>query len=231
MLSSQEGTDQAAVDEYPLSLPPDGVLLDESNHPVDIVAVVRNVAAEVESWADVLDDVEHVLRGRSLRDYLRRYFFRDHLAQYSGSRRRAPIYWQLAVPSRDWGVWVYAPALSRETLFAVARYAVRRERKGKERLELLLAEREAGAKGRSVKELGDLIAVEESLLRDLAGFRDEAERIAALGWEPDLDDGLILCAAPLARLFPAWPDAAKEREKLKAGAYEWASVSRWSDDL
>ncbi|HVL64212.1 MAG TPA: hypothetical protein VM573_03470, partial [Actinomycetota bacterium] len=59
----------------------------------------------------------------------------------------------------------------------------------------------------------------------------EADRIAGLGWEPDLDDGIILCAAPLADLFPAWPDAAKERENLRAGKYPWASVAAFADKL
>ena len=36
------------------------------------------------------------------------------------SRRIAPIYRHLSVPSRQWGLWVYAPNLSREALFAVA---------------------------------------------------------------------------------------------------------------
>jgi hypothetical protein len=38
---------------------------------------------------------------------------------------------------------------------------------------------------------------ERKLAEELRRFRLEAERIAALGWEPDLDDGLVLCAAPL----------------------------------
>ena len=231
MLVDNHGANNAARKDYPLSVPSDGLLLDEPNRDLDIEAAVRDAAAVVEDSTGLLDEVEQLLRGRSLRDYLRRNFFRDHLTHYSKSRRKAPIYWQLCVPSRSWGAWVYAPSLSRETLFAVARHAARRERQGKERLEALLAEREAGGRGRTTKELGDLVAQEESVLRELADFREEAERIAALGRDPDLDDGLILNAAPLADLLPGWPDAAKERTKVKAGAYEWASVSRWGHEL
>src|SRR5437764_8563406 len=57
---------------------------------------------------------------RDLQSWLRGRFFGDHLKDYSASRRYAPIYWYLAVPSREWGLWVYAPALSRELLFAIA---------------------------------------------------------------------------------------------------------------
>jgi hypothetical protein len=42
---------------------------------------------------------------------------------------------------------------------------------------------------------------------------------------------MILCAAPLATLFPAWPDAAKEREQIRKDEYPWATVSRWKDAL
>jgi hypothetical protein len=51
------------------------------------------------------------------------------------------------------------------------------------------------------------------------------------GCSPDLDDGIVLCAAPLAGLFPAWPDAAGERAKLRKGAYPWATVARWREAL
>ena len=60
---------------------------------------------------------------------------------------------------------------------------------------------------------------------------DEADRIANLGWEPDLDDGAVLNAAPLADLFPAWKDAAKYRKELRKGKYEWATVAQFADQL
>jgi hypothetical protein len=162
---------------------------------------------------------------------LRRRFFKDHLGRYSKSRRKAPIYWQLSVPSRAWGVWVYAPALSRETLYAVARHAARRQAAGAELLAALRAERDAGGRGRSLREVERRLAAEEDLVRALQAFQAEAERVAGLGWEPDLDDGIVLCAAPLAGLFPAWPDAARERAKLRKGAYPWATVARWREAL
>ena len=59
----------------------------------------------------------------------------------------------------------------------------------------------------------------------------EELNVAELGWDPALDDGIILCAAPLAGLMPAWSDPAKERANLKNGAYPWATVSGWKDAL
>ncbi len=179
----------------------------------------------------ILAEVEGILGHRSVRDYLRKQFFKDHLGRYSKSRRKAPIYWHLSVPSRKWGVWVYAPAVSRETLYAVASHAARRQAAGKERVAALRAERDAGGRGRSAREVGQYLEAEEELVKEVGAFRTEAERVASLGWEPDLDDGIILCAAPLADLFPAWRQAAEERAKLRKGAYPWASVSRWREAL
>ena len=79
--------------------------------------------------------------------------------------------------------------------------------------------------------MAEELDAEEKLAEELRRFRLEAERIAGLGWEPDLDDGIILCAAPLAELFPAWPDAKTARAELRKGKYAWATVAAWADRL
>jgi hypothetical protein len=217
---------------YPFALPPGRLLLDEPGHDWDIEDAVRAAAAMLfDDSESLLGEMVAILGRRSVRDYLRRQFFKDHLSRYSRSRRKAPIYWPLMVPSRSWGVWTYAAALSRETLFAIAGAAARREALAAEAIRRLQAERDTGGAGRSVRQVSEALAAEEALTEELGKFRTEAERIAGLGWEPDLDDGIILCAAPLAGLFPAWPDAAKEREQILKGRYPWATVSGWKDVL
>jgi hypothetical protein len=230
------GSDVMPVTEaptgYPLELPPARLLLDERGHRWDVEEAVRRAAtALVDDPDEMITDALAILRRRSLQEYLRRQFFKEHLARYSKSRRKAPVYWPLTVPSRNWGVWVYAPALSRETLFAIAGEAARREALASEMIRRLQAERDAGGAGRSARQVSEALASEEALAEELRRFRAEADRIAGLGWEPDLDDGIILCAAPLATLFPAWPDAAKEREQIRKAEYPWATVSRWKDAL
>jgi Eco57I restriction-modification methylase len=216
-----------------LNLNPAGLRLDEPGHASDIEAAVQTAAESVfaDATEDVLTEMLEILQQKGIRDYLRRRFFKDHLSRYSKSRRKAPIYWPLTVASRRWGVWVYAPSLSRETLFAVASEAARREALTAEGIRRLQSERDAGGAGRSARHVSEALAAEEALAEELGKFRAEADRIAGLGWEPDLDDGIILCAAPLASLFPAWPDAGKEREQIRKGEYPWATVSRWKDTL
>jgi hypothetical protein len=218
--------------DYPVRIPPGRLLLDEPGHAWDVEsAVVQAAAALFDDPEAILGEVLRVLGRKTVREYLRRQFFRDHTARYSKSRRKAPVYWFLSVPSRDWGVWVYAPKLSRETLFAIAGEAARREALAAEAIRRLQAERDAGGSGRSVREVAEALTGEEALAEELRTFRAEADRIAGLGWEPDLDDGIVLCAAPLATLFPAWPDAGKERDQIRKGEYPWATVSRWKDAL
>jgi len=215
---------------YPLDLPSAGVLVDEPGHAYDIEARIL-AAARVVLGGDtdsILPEATRVLGCRSVREYLRRGFFKDHLARYSKSRRRAPIYWALAIPSGRWGIWVYAPRLCRETLFAVVQGAAAREAAAAAEMARLVRERESGGAGRGLGEVASALEAEESLSEELRLFRTEAERIAGLGWEPDLDDGAVLCAAPLAGLFPAWGDLAAYRRDLTEGKYSWAGVAKWA---
>jgi hypothetical protein len=230
-----------APEGYPLELPPDRILLDEEGHRWDIVRRVRAAAEVLFDDADaILDECAKIL-GRGLRDYFRRDFFKAHLGRYSKSRRKAPIYWYLCVPSKRWGIWVYAPTLSRETLFAVVREARRKEEAVRSAVELLGRQTQK-ASGREAQRLARTLEDHEELLGELAEFRSEAERVAGLGWEPDLDDGIVLCAAPLSKLFPAWRergradtknpgDPEQARRMLKEKKFTWATVSRWAEKL
>ena len=218
--------------DYPIQLPPNGLLLDEPGSTWDLEPRLLAAASAIrENGEAVLADSVRALGRSDLRAYLRKDFFKAHLARYSKSRRKAPIYWPLYVPSGSWGVWAHAPELTRETLFAIAGLAGERLDHAEAEIRRLLREREAGGAGRSDQAVANALEAEEHLSEELRRFRDEAERIAGLGWEPDLDDGIVLCAAPLADLFPAWRDAGTARKEIKAGKYPWATVSKWADQL
>ena len=105
----------------PLRIPRDRILVDEPGHDWDIeAAVVRAAEDFLVDDGDVASQLALGVHRKTLRDYLRRQFFKDHLTVYTAGTRKAPIYWPLTVPSKNWGVWVYAPTLTRETLYAVA---------------------------------------------------------------------------------------------------------------
>ena len=218
--------------DYPILFPADGVLVDQPGHDRDIAAAVEKAAALLTLSEDSLAGaLATLMRRPSASRYLRSQFFKQHLSMYTMSRRKAPIYWQLQVPSKNWGVWLYALKLSREMLFAVVREAEQRQRLADRQISYLQREAETGSGGRKASEVANELEAEQILTVELETFRSEAERIANLGWQPDLDDGMVLNAAPLADLFPAWGEATKYRKELRAGNYEWAAVAQYSDQL
>jgi len=231
-VQDQQGRPAATPPDYVLELPPEGILVDEPGHAWDVEDHVWRAATSLVDGADrLIADMLMVFGRSSIREHLRKAFFKEHLSRYSKSRRKAPIYWPLYVPSGSWGVWIYAPSLRRETLFAVASEAMSRFDRTEAEIRRLQRERDSGGAGRSARDVALALEAEEKLAEELRRFRDEANRIAGLGWEPDLDDGIILCAAPLAELFPAWKDAAAARKEIKAGKYPWATVSDWANQL
>src|SRR4029079_153311 len=87
--------------------PPD-ILVDDEGH-------LKDLSAHVQQWA------EHVGVGApaNLRHWLAKEFFPLHIKMYSKSRRKAPIYWQLATPSASYSVWLYIHAFNKDTFFRV----------------------------------------------------------------------------------------------------------------
>ncbi|HEX8084855.1 MAG TPA: BREX-1 system adenine-specific DNA-methyltransferase PglX [Solirubrobacteraceae bacterium] len=218
-----------AVDARPLP-----ILLDEPGNRDDLVTHVHAAAGRVfdDDSADVIDELAGLLGARDLRAYLSRTFFRDHLAMYTKSRREAPLYWQLTVPSRAWSAWIYAPSLTRETLHGILRHAERRMAVAVEEARRLRQEREA-ATGSAAREFDRRLDLEERLLEELRVFRDEASRLAGLGWEPNIEDGFALVATMLRRLFTAraWPKLDRHAVDLANSAFPWASVHDWREHV
>jgi len=221
----------AAPSGYPVALPADRLLVDEPGHAWDLLTRVQASAdSAVDDPTALLDDIAIAL-GSDLRAYLRRRFFRTHRTRYSKSRRVAPLYWPLTVPSREWGVWVYPPALSREMLYAIVAAAAERGARAESEIVRLQQERGAGGAGRSPQALMTALAAAQELAEQLKDFHTEAERVAASGWTPDPDDGFLLNAAPLADLFPDWAELAGTRAEIRAGMVPWSSVHRWRGAL
>ncbi len=225
MLTGEDGLSVTrAPDGYPISLPPDRVLHDDPGHEWDVVSQMESVAESLfDDPDDELREALSYLKAKDLRSYLRSKFFSQHLSRYSKSRRKAPIYWYLAVPSKEWGLWVYAPWLSREQLFAIARAAQEKMRRLADEASQLRRDVEAGG-GRADRERLEAV---EALMEEVEEFRRAADSVAQSGWEPDLNDGIILNAAPLQELFAdkKWrTDVEKHRKKMINGDYSWATV-------
>jgi hypothetical protein len=226
MLQNAEGLPAGPKDvpaDYPLHISWPGILVDDENHPEDIVSRVRESLEVI--WKDRADAIEQeaceLIGVKTLRDYFRRPsgFFADHLKRYSKSRRQAPIYWPLSTAKGSYTLWIYYHRLTDQALHtALADFvdpklkAVRAE---------INALRETATHHNRLEELQDLE-------KELADFHTEIERIIKLPWKPNLNDGVLITVCPLWKLFrlPKWQKDLKACwEKLEKGDYDWAHLA------
>ena len=218
-------------DGYPLpDVPADGILVDDPGHDRDLLGRVRAVLALIFEDETAAEREACDLLGESdLRSYFRKTtgFFKAHRKQYSKSRRKAPIYWQLAPSSTDYSVWLYYPKLTQDTFYRVLEVVKDKIRHEERRLTDL--QREAGTSPNSTQRKD--IADKEDFVSELRGFRKEIERVAPL-WNPNMNDGVVINYAPLWRLVQhnrSWQKECKKHwDRLTDGEYDW---SHWAMHL
>lgn len=214
---------------YPLGFPEIGVLVDDRGLAQDLNATIRAVFEVVFGgeadrwWHDVASLLEP--KSRDLRIWLSGSFFEHHIKRYSKSRRKSPIYWQLATPSGSYSVWLYAHRLTRDSFFQIQKDVVDLKLAHEER-ELTRLVQDAGPTPTSQRRKE--IAAQETFVAELRAFRDEIARVAPL-WNPNLDDGVVITSAPLWRLFPqhkSWQKELKGHwDELCAGKYDWSHLA------
>ena len=221
----------------PASSPPGGlsvgnrkaILVDDRGHGEDVVLAVHGAIEGI--WAEradaVLDEATEVLGSDAggVRQYLRDWFFDDHIKRYSKSRRKAPIYWQLATPSASYSVWIYFHHFTRDTMYRVLNdYVTPKLRHEERKLSSIIQDVGPAPTQFQRKEL----AAQDQLVTEMRAFRDEIVRVAPL-WDPDLNDGVVINFAPLWRLVPqvrSWQKECKKAwDKLVAGDYDWAHLA------
>lgn len=219
--------------QYPLTINWNGILVDDSDHPEDIISSVQHPLTAI--WQEQAEAIEQeacqILGIKDLREYFRRPgkggFWSDHIQTYSKSRRKAPIYWLLQSSKKNYAVWLYYHRLTKDTLFKVlSNYVEPKLRREVAQLDQLRIQLKAsGLVGHEAKKLERLVERQERLLSDLEDFRDKLRRAADLNLEPDLNEGVVLNIAPLWELVP-WGEAKKYWEELLAGKYEWSSIGQ-----
>jgi hypothetical protein len=240
-LSEEEFSRQKANGslKYPIEPAWEGVLVDECDengnplHPLDIERRVRDVIEVI--WKERAETVEQeaceMLGIKRLRDYLRKSgsggFWMDHVARYSKSRRKAPIYWLLQSARKNYALWIYFHRLERDTLNkALVNYVEPKLRLENNRLQELRGKvTEVGTTGSAARDLDRKIERQEELISELNDFQDKLRRAADLHLEPDLNDGVVLNIAALWELVP-WKEAKKYWEELLNGKYEWSAIGK-----
>jgi hypothetical protein len=232
MLQDSAGLPATSADipaDYPLRIPWHGILVDDEGHEEDIESNLYEVLTII--WQDqghaIAQEACELLAFKTIRDFLRKPlgFFADHLKRYSKSRRRAPIYWQLATPSTSYSVWLYYHRFTKDTIYRVLNdYVVQKVRHEERKLTGLMQDLGGEATSSQRKAIAD----QELFVEELRAFHDEVARIAPL-WNPDLNDGVIINFAPLWRLVPqhrAWQKECKDCwDDLVKGKYDWAHLA------
>lgn len=197
-------------------MPTRGVFVDDVGHAEDLTTRAMVVYERVRVTPPAPDD---------LRRTLAKDFFPAHIRMYSKSRRKAPIYWQLATPSASYSVWLYIHAFNKDTLFRVRNDYVAPKLEH-ERRQLATLRAESGAAPTSAQSRA--IETQAVFVDELAAMLDEVSRVAPL-WDPDLDDGAIINFAPLWRLVPhhrPWQNELRATwAKLVEGEYDWARLA------
>ncbi len=191
-----------------------GILVDDAGHGDDLAGVVQSVLEQVK-----------IPIPENLRFWLAKEFFPFHIKLYSKSRRKAPIYWQLATPSASYSVWIYIHAFNKDTLYRIQNdYATPKLRHEERKLESMRSEVGADPKSEARKALAE----QESFVDELRTFLEEIKRVAPL-WNPNLDDGVVINFAPLWRLVPqhkTWQKELKSTwDSLCEGEYDWSHLA------
>ena len=194
-----------------------GILVDDPGHPHDIARLVDSVLERIDVPAP-----------SDVRRWLRRDFFKEHISQYSKSRRKAPIYWPLSTSSGSYTLWVYYPTLSSQTLYTAVNDFL--EPKLKEVADDVHALR--SKTDRSAKEEKEYAQLQD-LEMELKELRETILAIAK-DYVPNHDDGVQITAAPLWSMFQRkpWQKILKDTwKKLEKGDYDWAhlAMNYWPD--
>ncbi len=226
-LGKEKGRRMKEEGKYPLDVAWDGILVDDPEHPLDLerrvhaaLAVLWGGGGATSTSADALEHEACALLGvPTLREWFRRPagFFADHLKRYSKSRRQAPIYWPLSTASGRYTLWLYYHRLTNQTLHTcLIDFLDPKIRQVQAELGSLNGQ--TGTRAGEVREFLD----------ELKDLHDEIERIIKLPWKPNLNDGVLITASPLHKLFrlPAWRNKLQTCwNELAKGDYDWAHLA------
>lgn len=211
----------------------DGLGLIEPNHPDDLVARIERTLELMVGEEAASHLISAATGGKALAAYLTGEFYKEHTRQY----RKRPVYWLLQSPRRSFSLLLFHERLTADSLPLILgnRYLQGRVNALRGRLGELQAQGAAAAPGRDRKavererdEVADRLTDAEELVRLVREVIERtSERGAVVGWQPDIDDGVLINLAPLHTLMPAWAAEPKKCwQAIERGDYDWSHTAR-----
>jgi type I restriction-modification system DNA methylase subunit len=223
----------------------DGLMVVERDHPDDLAQRVIEILAAIHTETEASRIVRAAIGSNSdlrnaLAGYLMGPFFKAHVKRY----RKRPVYWLVQSPKQSYSVYLFHERATDQTLALLQgkRYLGGRIFQATQQLQEA-NQKESAAEGREkarwrkraqelAEELADLEAFDQAITATNSELIVTAEgQPATARWTPEFDDGVLLNAAPLYRLTPAWKradaklDLSKAWKALKEGEYPWAKTA------
>jgi len=167
-------------------------------------------------------NIAKIATSNDITNWLSKDFFKYHLKQYTKSRRQAPIYWPFQTLSSSFTIWVYFHKLNNQTLLTCINDYI--DPKLAQIITDLTTLKSEISRSSSDEKLIDRLTDFSS---ELENMRDEFLRLNKF-WQPNLNDGVQITAAPIWRLFQHKPWQKKLKQtwgKLEDGDYDWAHLA------
>ncbi len=224
-----------------------GMMVVQPDHPDDLAQRVIDILAAIQSDAEAVRIVRTAtgVNGDvrdSLSTYLLGPFFKNQMDRKR--YRKRPVYWLLQSPKQNYSVYLFHECATDQSLALLQgnRYLGGRIFQVQEQLNQA-KQKELSTEGRDKaqwKRKAQEAAEEGSDLEAFQKAIDESNnepiinvdgQPATVRWSPEFDDGVVLNAAPLYRLTPAWKkadaklDLSRVWKALKDGEYPWAKTA------
>jgi hypothetical protein len=213
--------------DYPIAIPLDGILIDDNSNSHSITNSITKVIDKI--WGSnsntIANEICEIGQIKSIEEFISNPngFFDFHYKRYTKSRREAPIYWPISSSNGNFTVWVYYPKLNEQTLLSIINNYLQ------PKIDEVVDNRKSMSNNSVIDNKGNKdIQFLEDLEHELESMKTELQAISNLPFKPNHDDGVLITAAPLNKLFrhSKWRKSTEECwKKLEKGEYDWANLT------